>query len=452
MEETPNLCDRPHVSFSSTSGETTSGKSIKTGDTNEELVKLYVAQLPKTCDVEDVYTFFQQYGEIEELTIIKDKTTGKQKGCAFLTFRNNQVAQTCMETLNEKVPYPSCTNNLQIRPAESHDKGYKLFVGMLPKSVDEETLLTIFSSYGEIKEVHVIRGPDKQSKGCAFIKYFSKQAAINAIESANNKAIAASTRPIVVKFAANKRGGGGEGEIYDTEANGLGKQHPDQLKLWPEQGHFFYGNEIPPGASQGLIQMPYMSYRSSTGGFVYFPPSMQLHYGQSPPTFAQAEYPIRSAAQLGAKIDNMITPVLSHAEYSGRDSTQLDSSKESMYGRTSTYYVKKSHQNMRYDDRNMPMAHDVENMNSDRPPEGPSGANLFIYHLPRDLTDADLATLFAGFGKVISAKVFVDLKTGESKGFGFVSYDTPGSAADAISAMNGFQIGSKRLKVQLKRA
>jgi len=86
-----------------------------------------------------------------------------------------------------------------------------------------------------------------------------------------------------------------------------------------------------------------------------------------------------------------------------------------------------------------------------RPPEGPSGANLFIYHLPRDLTDADLATLFAPFGNVISANVFVDKKTSDSKGFGFVSYDTMDSANSAIAVMNGFHIGNKRLKVTHKK-
>lgn len=34
---------------------------------------------------------------------------------------------------------------------------------------------------------------------------------------------------------------------------------------------------------------------------------------------------------------------------------------------------------------------------------------------------------------------------------GFVSYDNPSSAQTAIAAMNGFQVGTKKLKVQLKR-
>mmetsp|Transcript_9697 Transcript_9697/g.36394 ORF Transcript_9697/g.36394 Transcript_9697/m.36394 type:complete len:455 (-) Transcript_9697:183-1547(-) len=87
----------------------------------------------------------------------------------------------------------------------------------------------------------------------------------------------------------------------------------------------------------------------------------------------------------------------------------------------------------------------------ERPPEGPAGANLFIYHLPHDVTDADLATVFSPCGNVISAKVYMDKETGESKGFGFVSYDSAEAAERAISRMNGFQIGSKRLKVQHKR-
>jgi len=82
---------------------------------------------------------------------------------------------------------------------------------------------------------------------------------------------------------------------------------------------------------------------------------------------------------------------------------------------------------------------------------GPDDSNLFVFHIPNGISNLDLFNRFSSFGTVISARIMVDTSTGRSRGFGFVSFDNSDSACHAIEKMNGFEMGDKRLKVQLKK-
>ena len=54
----------------------------------------------------------------------------------------------------------------QVRPADMHtERENKLFVGMLPMTVDDAMLESLFAPYGKIKEVHIIRTPEVRREG-----------------------------------------------------------------------------------------------------------------------------------------------------------------------------------------------------------------------------------------------------------------------------------------------
>ncbi|KAJ8508292.1 hypothetical protein ONZ45_g9420 [Pleurotus djamor] len=79
--------------------------------------------------------------------------------------------------------------------------------------------------------------------------------------------------------------------------------------------------------------------------------------------------------------------------------------------------------------------------------------NLFCKNLDPDLDSNSLFSHFrqAGarlFGQIVSARVMRN-ENGESRGFGFVSYQTPEQASAALHAMNGTIIGNKQIVVRL---
>jgi len=70
------------------------------------------------------------------------------------------------------------------------------------------------------------------------------------------------------------------------------------------------------------------------------------------------------------------------------------------------------------------------------------------------MTDERMRELFAPFasaGRLEKSTVIIDKMTGAAKGFGFVNYSSKEDAMNAIETMNGYQVGSKYLKVSFKK-
>ena len=73
--------------------------------------------------------------------------------------------------------------------------------------------------------------------------------------------------------------------------------------------------------------------------------------------------------------------------------------------------------------------------------------NIYVGNLPYSTTDAELTELFAPHGNVRRASVIIDRETGRSRGFGFVEMEDPAQGNAAIQALNGQDMGGRKLIV-----
>ena len=72
---------------------------------------------------------------------------------------------------------------------------------------------------------------------------------------------------------------------------------------------------------------------------------------------------------------------------------------------------------------------------------------LFVGSLSWAINDEGLKQAFTAYGKVVSATVVVDRRSGRSKGFGFVEMENDSEAAAAIEALNGSELNGRNIVV-----
>ncbi|XP_022534682.2 CUGBP Elav-like family member 5 isoform X1 [Astyanax mexicanus] len=443
---------------------------------DQDAIKLFIGQIPRNLEEKDLKPLFEQFGKIHELTVLKDRYTGMHKGCAFLTYCARESAIKAQNALHEQKTLPGMTRPIQVKPADSESRGEdrKLFVGMLNKQQTEEDVYRIFEPYGVIEECTVLRGPDGNSKGCAFVKFSTHTEAQSAIGGLHgSQTMPGASSSLVVKFA-------------DTDKERTIRRMQQMV------GQF--------GIFNPAVALPFSTYSSTYSTYThalmqqqaaimaashgaYLAPSMafpatQIHQvgalnmnGLPPTPMTPVSGLSSPPANLASSVPSIVTPIVNGftgiapqpnghpveavyanglPPYSTQSPTAADTLQQAFTG-VQQYTAIYPTTTLTPIGQTLPQPPQVIQQQQQQQREGPEGCNLFIYHLPQEFGDNELMQMFLPFGSVISSKVFMDRATNQSKCFGFVSFDNPASAHAAIQAMNGFQIGMKRLKVQLKR-
>jgi CUG-BP- and ETR3-like factor len=269
---------------------------------------------------------------------------------------------------------------------------------MLPKNVSETEVQSLFSEYGTIKDLQILRGSLQTSKGCLFLKYESKEQAVAAMEALNGRHIMEGANvPLIVKWADTEK---------ERQARRLLKVQSHVSRLDPQNPSMF-------GALPMSYVPPYNGYGYHVPGtYGYMLPPIQTQHA-----FHNVISPNQGngRALQGTALTESVPPRLAPRR---NFPTALGN-----YGYHGLQYPMAFPRGMI--PPRLPLttvspgiSNNGTSIPSSLQTEGPAGANLFIYNIPREFEDQELAATFQPFGKVLSAKVFVDKATGISKCFG----------------------------------
>ncbi|XP_060899270.1 CUGBP Elav-like family member 1 isoform X12 [Labrus mixtus] len=422
-----------------------------------DAIKMFVGQIPRSWSEEQLRELFEPYGAVYEINVLRDRSQNppQSKGCCFITYYTRKSALEAQNALHNMKILPGMHHPIQMKPADSEKNNAvedrKLFIGMISKKCNENDIRLMFSPYGQIEECRILRGPDGLSRGCAFVTFTARQMAQSAIKSLHqSQTMEGCSSPIVVKFADTQK---------DKEQKRMAQQLQQQMQqlsaasMW---GNLTGLNSLGPQYLALYLQLLQQSASSGNALNNLHPVS-----GSSPTSGSNSS--VNTIASLGA-LQSLVAgagaglnmgslagmAALNGSLSSGGLSNGSGSTMEALSQAYSGIQQYAAAALPSLYNQSLLSQQSVSAAGSQK--EGPEGANLFIYHLPQEFGDQDLLQMFMPFGNVISAKVFIDKQTNLSKCFGFVSYDNPVSSQAAIQSMNGFQIGMKRLKVQLKRS
>ncbi|XAR53860.1 hypothetical protein NMG60_11022563 [Bertholletia excelsa] len=153
--------------------------------------KLFIGGISWDTNEDRLRDYFQNFGEVVEAVIMKDRNTGRARGFGFVVFADSIVAERVVRekhmidgrTVEAKKAVPRDDQNLSNRNSGSVQgppgpaRTRKIFVGGLPSTVTESDFKKYFGQFGTITDVVVMYDHNTQRpRGFGFITYDSEEA------------------------------------------------------------------------------------------------------------------------------------------------------------------------------------------------------------------------------------------------------------------------------------
>ncbi|KAF5897147.1 CUGBP Elav-like family member 2 isoform X10, partial [Clarias magur] len=409
-----------------------------------DAIKMFVGQIPRSWSEKELKELFEPYGAVYQINILRDRSQNppQSKGCCFVTFYTRKAALEAQNALHNIKTLTGMHHPIQMKPADSEKSNAvedrKLFIGMVSKKCNENDIRVMFSSFGQIEECRILRGPDGLSRGCAFVTF-------------STRAMGCSS-PMVVKFADTQK---------DKEQRRLQQQLAQQMQQLNSASAWGSLTGLTGLTPQYLALLQQATSSSNLGAFsgIQQMAGMNALQLQNLATLAAAAAAAQSSASPSTasaltsstgSLGALASPAGSTANSSAGAMGSLGSlgtlqglagatvglnninalagsvnSVAALNGGGSAGPMDALTQAysgiQQYAAAALPTLYSQSLLQQQSAAgsqkEGPEGANLFIYHLPQEFGDQDILQMFMPFGNVVSAKVFIDKQTNLSKCF-----------------------------------
>eukprot|EP00397_Hematodinium_sp_SG-2012_P016882 GEMP01017238.1.p1 GENE.GEMP01017238.1~~GEMP01017238.1.p1 ORF type:complete len:432 (+),score=96.89 GEMP01017238.1:251-1546(+) len=317
----------------------------------------------------------------------------------------------------------------------------KIFVAKIPIFVSQQDLHEVFSRYGAIEETKMLFHEDGAFRGCAFIKFFNEEFAHNALEL--NGSAVFSKENLVVRMAEDKR----TNQRKKQEA--AEHRQSQQISMKNDMTRIRAQQQQQPVLSLNQDETFPWSYSADR--------KKDGWWGMSPMEWMETQgyvYGYEQAESVWTEYRNAEGIPYYHNALTGLTQWEKPKQMQPDPPPPTMHRPRANDNGMNLHNGNAAQRQSSVNVSGTADDEsryGPSGCNLFVFHLPDEWMDADLYDGFVPFGNIVSAKVMKETATQRSRGFGFVSYDCQESAMLAIKKMQGYKAGKKRLKVEFKK-